>query len=74
MNFLRITIHCSGPEVVDVTEEGLSEVFAVDVVKEVVTVAEVIAIEVITEMLVGCVLSCVGSVVLSCVAPVGIID
>ena len=60
---------------VDVVEEGLSEVFAVDVVKEVVPLAEVMAIEVITEMVVGCVVPyCVGSVVLSCVAPVGIID
>ena len=51
---------------VDVVEEVLSEVFAVDVVKEVVPLAEVIAIEVITEMVVGCVVPyCVGSVFLS---------
>ena len=60
---------------VDVVEEGLSEVFAVNVVKEVVTLAEVMAIEVITEMVVGCIVPyCAGSVVLSFVASVGIID
>jgi hypothetical protein len=72
-----MTIHCSPGEVVDVDglEEGSSEVFAVDVVKEVVTLAEVVAIEVITEMVVGCIVPYfVVSVVLSCVASVGIIE
>ena len=72
-----MSIHCSVVEVVDVDVivEGLSEVFAVNVVKEVVTLAEVMAIEVITEMVVGCIVPyCAGREVLSFVASVGIID